>query len=278
MEKINEILFINRGKIKKLIKDKKIGKLLAKELDVPLEDLLPYKKIVKKDLEHCTDNVESFENFDEYKFFCTKKTKKKLIFRVSNDNKNKFKKIVDMAHTLANAKPDPNEKILNIREQAFVRHYIAHKHVHKAANLAGYADPESSGQKLLKRPWVRREIALQLAKSLSKFSPTPDQILEEITVIKDRAMQSEPIIDADGYFLGKWQYDPNSALKALELLGKNYKMFSSMMEHTGPGGGPIQHEVITEWHTELLTVEEHRTLNILFRKMEPKVIEIIKEK
>ena len=31
--------------------------------------------------------------------------------------------------------------------------------------------------------------------------------------------------------------------KALELLGKHIGMFSDRVEHSGPGGGPVQHSI-----------------------------------
>lgn len=53
-------------------------------------------------------------------------------------------------------------------------------------------------------------------------------------------MQAEPVLDSRGKPTGEYRYDGSVANKALELLGKHLGLFKDKVEHSGPGGGPIE--------------------------------------
>ena len=54
---------------------------------------------------------------------------------------------------------------------------------------------------------------------------TPELLTDQLQEIADRCMQAIPVCDADGRPVGTWRFDPVSAIKAYELLGKRLGMF-----------------------------------------------------
>jgi len=279
METISELLFPKREKVKELIKKKKKGIPLAKRLGIPLEELTKYKSQVKEDLEHCTKKIESFGNFEEYKYFSIVESDRKMQYREPEEAKDKIKSIAELAKEMAQKPMNPSDqKQLNTREELYVMYYIKHSfNGTKAASLAGYEGAELASVRLLKRPHVSYAIATQIAKKIDFDVSSPEQIMEQLSVLKARAMQAHPVLDSDGYFLGEWKYNEVIALKILELEGKYWKMFSDRVEHVGLNGGPIQHEVETKWNTAALSVDEHRELIRLWQKMHPVTIDITPE-
>ena len=49
-------------------------------------------------------------------------------------------------------------------------------------------------------------------------------------------MQTEPVINKDGSFDGVYKWEPASANRALELIGKHIGMFVEKIEHSGTIG------------------------------------------
>ena len=53
----------------------------------------------------------------------------------------------------------------------------------------------------------------------------PQWIIERFVTVAERCLQIEPVYDRKGRPIGQFKFEPNAALKALEMLGKTMAMF-----------------------------------------------------
>ena len=60
----------------------------------------------------------------------------------------------------------------------------------------------------------------------------PSWIVERMVTVAERCLQIEPVFDRKGRPVGQFQFNPQGALKALELLGKTMAMFKDKVEIT----------------------------------------------
>jgi hypothetical protein len=61
----------------------------------------------------------------------------------------------------------------------------------------------------------------------------PAWIIERLVTIAERSMQIEPVFDKKGRPIGQFQFNPQAALKAMEMLGRTMAMFRDKVEITG---------------------------------------------
>ena len=66
------------------------------------------------------------------------------------------------------------------------------------------------------------------------------EILFNLKLVALRCMEGIEVFDSEGKSTGEWRFEPNSAIRAWELLGKHIGMFREKVEITGSGGGPIR--------------------------------------
>jgi hypothetical protein len=99
----------------------------------------------------------------------------------------------------------------------------------------------------------------RLQKRLDLGIVSEKEILYNIKQIAIRCQQGEPVRDSRGEQTGEWKFEPSSALRAWELLGKNIGMFHNRVEISGPEGKPIEvidasmtHKDATERYLEQL--------------------------
>lgn len=278
---IDEILYRNRSIVKRLVKDKKKGLKLAEKIGVPFARLQSYKKIIFNDIKHKRPNVEVYTDYKEFRFRTSDQLANPVGYKnmpiaefLDLTNRYQVQQVLDEAKKRKDHKPIR----LTLNQELFVTHYLSCRSVAKAAERAGYSTntASDSGNKIMNNPKVRDAIAQRLAMPLDRFNLTPEKIIEDLVVMRDRAMQSHPVKDTNGRFLGEWTYDPKTALKAVELMGKYLKMFSDRIEHTGLNGGPIQHQVKVDFDFSELSDEE---LKYFQERIRPKlkVIEMPKE-
>lgn len=58
----------------------------------------------------------------------------------------------------------------------------------------------------------------------------PQWIIERFVTVAERCLQIEPVYDRKGRPIGKFKFEANAALKALEMLGKTMAMFRDRVE------------------------------------------------
>ncbi len=132
---------------------------------------------------------------------------------------------------------------LNQRQQDFVDAYILSGNATEAARKAGYSEntAESQGSRLLKNAKVSDSIERRRKVAADKVDISAASILRRLNQVADRCMQAEPVMKfdpvmgsmvhettADGE--GIFEFDSSGANRALELLGKNQKLFTEKIE------------------------------------------------
>lgn len=264
----DERLFRNREKVKKLVRLKKKGTKFAEKIDVPYERLVAYKDSIRQDLKHSEEDYEIYTNFIEFNFRVGVETEDPIKYK--DLPKSKFVDIQGKSHvtemlTIMSKDETMEEYFKNNKlsqnQELFVINYIACRNQTEAAKRAGYA-PESAtvkGSQLMAMPKIQKAIAINLAKPLEKFQVTPESVIQDLVILKERAMEGKPVKDAHGNFLGEWKCQTREALKAVEMLGNYLGMFQKHLhKHVGADGGPIQHEVKTKPDLTALSDEELR--------------------
>jgi phage terminase small subunit len=116
---------------------------------------------------------------------------------------------------------------LTAKQQRFVEEYLVDCNAAGAARRAGYSSTNADkiGSQLLGKTGVSTAIAEQRAKlSIS----TGRTIADAMADIRRRGQMAEDE--------GEW----GPAIKAAELEAKHLGAFVERLEHTGPGGGPLQ--------------------------------------
>lgn len=132
----------------------------------------------------------------------------------------------------------PNNK-LNIRQQKFVAAYRADPNATKAAIAAGYSAKTAgtAGSRLLKNVRVAAELNRKIARDVEKFGITGDKVLDELRSIGFADLTPAGIarIAETGDLGAPSAFTVKCAdkLKALELLGKNLKLFTEKVEVSG---------------------------------------------
>jgi phage terminase small subunit len=113
------------------------------------------------------------------------------------------------------------------KQQAFCREYLVDKCGSKAAVRAGYAPKQAkkTACDLLKRPEIRKAVNSGLKEQAERTLMTADAVLLRLQTLSEKAEHA-------GEF--------SAAIRAVESIGKHYKLFTDRHEHGGIGGGPVQ--------------------------------------
>lgn len=165
---------------------------------------------------------------------------------------------------------------LNLRQQAFIAAYLKSKNATRAAMEAGYSKRTaySQGHDLLKHPEIKGEIERRTGEALDRYEISADNIMRELATMafaniddfiavqddgnaivdlststrRQRATISsidveERTIDGAPVGVRRTKLKMSLAEKraALVELAKLRRMYpSERVEHSGPGGGPLQ--------------------------------------
>lgn len=148
--------------------------------------------------------------------------------------------------------PDPivnADGTLSEKAERFVWAYVGTSRFNAtgAAREVGYTDPEQAGWRLKKVVEVRARIdELLEAETLSDR-----EVLHELATMAKAPtthfMQVMKVDEETGTLQVRQDY--SAKVKALELLGKNYKLFTEKQEVSGPNGGGLMIEVVYEQGT-----------------------------
>jgi phage terminase small subunit len=112
---------------------------------------------------------------------------------------------------------------LTAKQETFVREYLIDLNATAAAERAGYSAKTaySIGQRLLKDVEVAQRVQFAMDERAKRTDITADYVLKGIKDVTERcAVQGE-------------EFNPPSALKGYELLGKHLKLFTDKVEHSG---------------------------------------------
>lgn len=114
---------------------------------------------------------------------------------------------------------------LNAKQKLFVKHYLKEKNATRAAKAAGYSKKtaHSVGPRMMENAGVKKAIDEGIAKQADKLEITADRVIKRIAEIA---------------FAKDFFKKDSDILKACELLGKHFKLFTEVQEITGKDGGP----------------------------------------
>ena len=115
---------------------------------------------------------------------------------------------------------------LNPKQRAFVREYLKDQNATRAAKVAGYSKKTAGSQAfdLLKKPEIKKAVNAGLEKLAEKCDITAERVIKRI---------AEFAFDKKGI-------KPSDTIKANELLGKHFKLFTDVTEVSGKDGGAVQ--------------------------------------
>lgn len=135
------------------------------------------------------------------------------------------------------------------KQQRFVDEYLIDLNATQAAKRAGYSEKtaHSQGERLLRNVEIAQALnAAQSARS-ERTKITADYVLLGLQEVAERCLQRAPVmtgrgedreqlLDEEGRNV--WEFDAAGANKAFELLGKNLKLFTDKVSHSGEEGAP----------------------------------------
>jgi phage terminase small subunit len=117
---------------------------------------------------------------------------------------------------------------LTVRELRFVDMFAATFNPIESAKQAGYKRENASAMasRLLSDFRIQKALQQRLELAATFENLTPSYVLRGLREIYERCMQMKPIVDKFGVPVGTYTFEPMPAIKALELIGKNFDMFS----------------------------------------------------
>lgn len=145
------------------------------------------------------------------------------------------------------------------KQEAFVREYLVDLNATAAYRRAGYnsKNPDVEGPTLLGKPRVREAIQKAMDKRAAKVEVSAEYVLRNLMEVSERCLQRSPVMVGQGkerkqatevvadpdtgemVLANVWQFDAQGVCRANELIGKNLKMFTDKLEHTGKDGNPL---------------------------------------
>jgi len=119
------------------------------------------------------------------------------------------------------------------KQEAFIREYLIDLNATQAAERAGFSAKTaySIGQDNLNKPEIAAAIQAAMNARAERTEITADYVLKGIKDVTERCAKEGE------------EFNPPSALKGYELLGKHLKLFTDKTELTGKDGGPIEQAV-----------------------------------
>jgi phage terminase small subunit len=128
---------------------------------------------------------------------------------------------------------------------------------YKAAGYAVKSDKgaDASASRLLTQANLQARIAELQTRAAEKTMLSKSWVIQRLMENVERAMQAILVLDANGNPTGQFKYEGNVANRALELLGKEQRMFVDRKEIGKPGAFDALDDEELERAIELLHAE-----------------------
>ena len=129
---------------------------------------------------------------------------------------------------------------MTAKQQRFCDEYLLDLNATQAAIRAGYSPKTaySIGDENLKKPEIAKYIADRMAEKESQLIASQDEVLKYLTSVLRGKTQSEVVVvegQGDGYSEARTMQkapDEKERLKAAELLGKRYGLYTEKINET----------------------------------------------
>ena len=130
---------------------------------------------------------------------------------------------------------------LNVKQQRFADEYLIDLNGFQAAIRAGYSEKGANMQsnRLLKNPEVRAYIDARLAEKTKELIADQDEVMRYLTsVVRGQSKSEVVVVESIGDFMSEARTiqkapDEKEKLKAAELLGKRYGLFTDKVNVEG---------------------------------------------
>lgn len=121
------------------------------------------------------------------------------------------------------------EKKLTAKQRRFVEEYLVDLNATQAAKRAGYSERTAAeaGYENLRKPHLAEMIQKKLDERSKGTGITAEYVLKSLRSLAAKCLQEEDIL-VDGV-KERGKLDPAGANRALELLGKNLKLFTDVV-------------------------------------------------
>jgi len=134
----------------------------------------------------------------------------------------------------------------NSRHERFAQELAKGKTATEAYELAGYKANSGNAatlkatqsiSKRLEELFAQHETIEKkaLEKASDRLSISKEWVLAKLVENVERALQQRAVLDDDGNAIGEFRYDGNVVNRALELIGKEHRMFVERKEVGAPG-------------------------------------------
>ncbi|MDI9497269.1 MAG: terminase small subunit [Bacillota bacterium] len=126
-------------------------------------------------------------------------------------------------------------KKLTIKQQRFVDEYLICGNATEAARRAGYKHPNPTGSENLAKPSIRERIDQRIAEKEEASIAKQDEVLKYLTSLMRGEQQEETLIGTGGgeQTITSIDVSARERLRAAELLGRRYRLFTDRQEMTG---------------------------------------------
>jgi hypothetical protein len=106
----------------------------------------------------------------------------------------------------------------------------------------------TAGSRACRHPDVRQRVVTILAERHEKrlaikmkdIKVSSDFVTDRLVTLVDRCMQAIPVVNGQNDAIGTWRFEPNGAVKALELLGLEQGMFERKHKHLHAKQNPLE--------------------------------------
>lgn len=119
---------------------------------------------------------------------------------------------------------------LNPKQRVFVREFLKDKNATRAYIAAGYGKKgaAAAASRMLRNVKVAEAVEKGLARLEAKLDISAERILSRLADFAYQPLTAREMKNSAGI----------NALRACEMLGKHFKLFTELHEHTGKNGGP----------------------------------------
>lgn len=150
--------------------------------------------------------------------------------------------------------PKGSEPLKNKQHELFCHEYLIDLNITKTAIRAKFSEKSARqhGWVVFSRPEVQERIDYLKSQHIKELGIDAYYVLKNLKSVAERCMQSEEVLDRDGFpvfiegpdgnIAPQYKFDQNGANKSLELMMKHLGMLSDKVkhEHTGKDGKPIR--------------------------------------